>query len=78
MGDIRSVFLDFDSRPEPKTDRYCVKCQRDIKHGRPARVVRVRDARVLHPSDSGGEGEAYLVGMDCAVKIGLEWSVPED
>jgi hypothetical protein len=74
---MRSIFLDFDSRPEPKTDRWCVKCQRDIKPGRPARIVRVLEAQVLHPDDAGGAGEEYLIGLDCATQLGLEWSRPE-
>ncbi len=32
---IRAIFLDFDARPEPKTNRFCAKCQRDIKPGSP-------------------------------------------
>ncbi len=74
---MRKKFLDFDARPEPKTDRWCVKCQRDVKPGRPVRIVRVLNAQILHPDDAGEVGEDFLVGLNCAGKIGLEWSRPE-
>jgi len=38
---IRSVFFDFDARRDPRTKRYCAKCQKDIKPGAKARIVRV-------------------------------------
>lgn len=76
---MRTLFLDYDARPEPKTNRWCAKCQRDIKPGSPARVIRLRveDMHVLHPDDAGDLGEHALLGMDCARTIGLEWSRPE-
>lgn len=77
---MRKIFLDYDARREPKTTRYCIKCQRDIKLGQPARVVQVAPGfppYVLHPEDAGSAGERHLVGMDCAKRIGLEFSVPE-
>lgn len=75
---MRSVFLDYDARRTTKTKRYCVRCQRDLKPGQPARVVRVLEAMVLHPEDAGTSGEEYLIGMDCAKIIGMEFSRPED
>ena len=74
---MRQVFLDYDARPRPKTDRSCVRCQRDIKPGQPARIVRVLDAMVLHPDDAGAVGEDFLIGLNCAKKLGLEFSRPE-
>jgi hypothetical protein len=74
---MRQVFLDYDARPVPKTKRFCIKCQKDIKSDRPARIVRVLDEMVLHPEDAGDLGEDYLVGMDCAKLLGLEFSRPE-
>lgn len=75
---MRQAWMDYDARPQPKTDRWCVCCQRDIKPGRPARVVRILDFPwVLHPDDAGDLGEQFLIGLDCAKKIGLEFSVPE-
>ena len=76
---MRTIFLDYDARRNPKTRGYCAMCQRDIGVGASARVVRIRvsDMHILHPEDAGLEGDVGLLGHDCAKKIGLEWSVPE-
>ncbi len=76
---MRTVFLDYDARPQPKTKRWCSKCQRDIKPTSAARVIRLRvdDMHILHPDDAGDQGEMALLGMDCAQLVGLEWSRPE-
>lgn len=76
---MRTKFLDYDSRPEPKTSRWCCRCQRDIKQGSLARVVclRVNDMHVIHPEDANEEGDEHLIGLDCAKVMGLEWSKPE-
>lgn len=77
---MRQVLLDYDSRPEPKTKRFCVKCQRDIKPNQPARVVRLLEAMVLHRDDAADVGQDWLVGMDCATDARsrrgrfLEWA----
>lgn len=84
----RTTFIDYDARREPKTDRFCVRCQKDIKTGSPARVVHFVDGNVmaLHPEDEAlyaqvvnksGDGGMWLLGMDCARIVGLEWSVSE-
>lgn len=75
---MRMIFLDYDARREPKTARFCIKCQRDIAPASPARVVRVLDEMVLHPDDAGSAGEDFLVGLDCAKQLGLEYSRPEN
>lgn len=87
MTAIRTVFIECNARPEPKTNRYCVVCQKDIKPGRPARVaeweldtfhaIHVDDlgrarAEIIRPMDTG------LLGADCAKRLGLEYSRPED
>ena len=77
---IREMELDYDARPNPKTDRFCVKCQKDIHSDSKARKIRIYDGiRIIHPEDSGLflTWETFLVGMDCARQIGLEWSVAE-
>lgn len=74
---MRSVFLDYDARREPKTARYCIRCQRDIGTDQPARIIRVLDAQVLHPDDAGTAGCDFLIGLDCAQQIGMEYSRPE-
>lgn len=84
----RTTKIDCDAGPRPKTDRYCVKCQRDIKPDSPARVIHLIDDGglfALHPADEAlyvagnrrGDLGATLLGMDCAKTIGLEWSVAE-
>ena len=84
----RTTFIDYDSRREPKTDRFCVRCQKDIKPDSPARVVHLVDGNVvaLHPDDEtlfaqqgekSGDGGTWLLGMDCAKSVGFEWSRPE-
>jgi hypothetical protein len=78
----RTTDLDPDCRPEPKTSRFCIRCQKDIRPDRPARRVWLDDRRwatVVHPEDRHlvppeNLGE-WLLGMDCAKKIGMEWSV---
>lgn len=58
MAKWRTKFLDFDARREPKTDRYCIKCQKDMAPDQVCRMVHIVDggAMVLHPDDE----EAYL------------------
>ena len=78
----RTTELDYDARRQPKTDRSCVRCQRDIKPGSPTRMVHVVDGGnwILHPNDEGiyvsnaGDLGMFEVGMDCARIIGLEWT----
>lgn len=85
----RTKELDYDARRQSKTDRACVRCQRDIKPSSPARGVHLVDGGnfILHPDDEekyqqanprghGGDLGAWLLGMDCARQIGLEWSTP--
>lgn len=80
----RTKFLDYDARREPKTDHYCVKCQRDIKPGSQFRMVHIVDGGgfVLHPEDESAyasdAGDMYFfpIGTDCARQLGLEWTTP--
>ena len=86
---FRTKFIDPDNRPEPKTDRFCGRCHRDLKPGQPYRVIHLVDGGpyALHPGDEAsyqavtgtlgqhpGELGCFPVGMDCARKIGLEWT----
>lgn len=38
---MRTKVLDGDYRCEPQTDRFCVRCQKDIKPDSPARAVHI-------------------------------------
>lgn len=98
----RGKYTDPDFRKDPKTESYCARCQKDIKLGKPYRLVHLLDGGffVLHPEDEaafqagaevraehdgtplvndtrvgerGDLGEAKI-GMDCARKLGIEWS----
>jgi len=79
------TFLDYDARREPKTECYCVKCQRDIKD--PAnsfwvKLVEVDSAGpyVLHPQSVMGEAKDlgfFRIGADCAKQVGMQWVTKE-
>lgn len=78
----RTQFLDWhDTRRQPKTDNYCVVCQKDIK-SEPRFWIHGVDGcafNVLHPDDEhlyvsdGGDLGLHPVGPDCARRIGLRW-----
>jgi len=87
----RTKWPDPDFRPIPKTERFCYVCQRDLKPGRSAREVRweLDVGEVIHPDDWETAAEEIaarrqhpqalqvgLVGLDCAKRLGLEWSRP--
>lgn len=84
----RSEFLDFDARREPKTDLFCVKCQRDLNPRRVYRLVwmpKEWQPFTYHPDDvvdghveDADEGRiavvAHPIGPDCAEAHGMEWT----
>jgi len=84
MTDPRTKYIDPDYRRDPKTDHFCCRCQKDIKPGSPFRMVHCVDGGMsaLHPDDEAnyvtdaGDMGCFPIGMDCARKIGLEWSHP--
>lgn len=77
----RTHFTDPDYRKDPKTDRFCGLCQRDLKPG--ARVVQAIEADgehgcIVHPEDASAEElEHYkmLVGPECAKKVPPEYRI---
>ena len=74
---FRRKFLDYDARRKPKTEHFCVKCQRDLKPGQPFRIVNIHEgAYVIHPDGPQLDRDAgeWPIGMDCARSIGLEWT----
>lgn len=85
MSEPRTMFLDYDARNTPKTPRFCIKCQRDIRADRPARRVWLVEGEptVIHPDDvgaaalAGADVNEWLIGMDCAAMVGMEWTQPE-
>jgi hypothetical protein len=91
MNSIRTKWLDPDFRRDPKTNHYCMICQRDLKPGQPSRTIRYELDRyeAIHPSDWEQAAieipaarprygaDAIIegpIGMDCARRLGLEWS----
>lgn len=81
MSEPRITFLDYDARKDPKTDRFCIKCQKDIKPGRRVRRVWLKgggESWVVHPDDRHlippEDLDEWLLGMDCAKILGMEWS----
>jgi hypothetical protein len=79
----RTKNVDPDFRRDPKTERYCVVCQRDIAPERPAHEVMWLwdESAVVHPDDwhlipaedIGGSVHMGLVGPRCRRKLGAEW-----
>lgn len=81
MAQPRTRFIDYDARPRPKTNHFCVACQRDFKKGQAHRRVLCVSGEpfAIHPEDTHlvtGETEWHEIGMDCARKLGLEWTHP--
>lgn len=87
--ELRVRFVDYDARREPKTNRFCCKCQKDIKVGKPFRWVHLVDGgySALHSEDEeayvkwgGDRGDlgGHRIGPDCARQVGLEYTHPEN
>ena len=91
MTEIRRKWMDPDFRRDPKTGRFCLICQRDLKDGQPHRRVMYELDRyeAIHSEDweqaerqipptrpQYGHDSVLIhpIGMDCARRLGLEWS----
>jgi hypothetical protein len=78
---MRTKFLDYDARREPKTRHYCCMCQKDLRPDRPHRLVMLSpNMMVAHPDDYAGAPEfrVMVIGMDCARQLGMEWTLQAD
>lgn len=84
---IRTKFIEFDARRDPKTDFYCICCQKDLKIGQKHRLVYVGEGmNAIHPDDvqeylnqkvkSSLDIGPWKMGFGCAKKLGLEWTLP--
>lgn len=75
---VRTKFIDYNAHRSPKTDHWCFACQRDLKPGQPFRAVLViAGAMAVHPEGpqpTDGSEATFALGMDCARKLGLEWT----
>lgn len=78
---VRTAFIDYDARREPRTSRYCVCCQKDLKSTPLARMVYIKEFPfAIHPEDvdtSDASIGTALIGSDCAKKIGIEFTMKE-
>jgi hypothetical protein len=85
----RTKFFDPDYRRYPKTNRYCGVCQRDLKPGQPHRRIlyeldtmnavhgedwEIATAEITARRTARDPVSIELVGMDCARRLGLEWT----
>ena len=68
----RLKFIDFDARAEPRTTRWCIICQRDLKSSTSTRTVRALEIEAapysVHPDDEA----AYDAG-DAVLNTTLSW-----
>lgn len=77
-------FLDFDARRDPKTQHFCIKCQRDLDPTVPFRTVTVLSngsAMVVHPKGAQPPAESaqpWPIGDDCAYRLGVFWTHDAD
>lgn len=79
---LNAFDCDPDFRRDPKTQLFCWRCQKDLKPDQAKRWIHLVDGgnQILHPDSEGDyrSDEAdcgFLpVGMDCARKIGIEWT----
>jgi hypothetical protein len=88
METLRTKFIDYDARRKSKTDYYyCVCCQKDLKPGAKVRWVHCINGGLfaLHPEDEkryvyepASDMGCFPLGMDCARKLGLEWTFSDD
>lgn len=58
MATLRTKFIEFDARRDPKTDFFCVACQKDMDRAKPVRAVHMVDGgyHALHPADEADCG----------------------
>ena len=78
----RTIYLNPNYIKEPKTNSYCVRCQKDIKETSRFRMVHLVDGglQVLHSADESNyvsdQGDLYFhkVGIECAKILGLEYT----
>jgi hypothetical protein len=68
-------FIDFDARRDPKTDRWCIRCQKDLPSRMSARQLRallINGAPYsLHPEDEPGYDTGALP-LPSALQPGFE------
>lgn len=76
----RTLFVDYDARRTPKTEVFCLHCQRDILDIRRG-AVRVRTAPhgepfLVHPEDATAEDGWGWLGPECKARYDAAFIVP--
>lgn len=78
----RTSFTDADFRPKHKLGVQCYRCGKVIKSSQNFRVVHIIDpCNAVHPADDHmvqPNEDWFAVGMDCARKIGMEFTHAPD
>ncbi|UXS01677.1 hypothetical protein [Agrobacterium tumefaciens] len=87
MSELRKVFTDPNFRPvkQPLTETFCALCEKDLKDGKPRRYIcyEFETMSAIHPDDwekalysepANFYFKVLPVGMDCARRIGLEFT----
>lgn len=81
---MQTKYLDQNNRREPRSNFFCVACNKDLRANQPYRRVHLVNGGpfVLHPdcepsyvADAGDLG-SFPIGGDCARKLGLDWTHP--
>ena len=87
MPAYRTNFLGPDNRPNPKTTRFCARCNKDLKPGSASRWIFIFEGgmTVLHPDEvsrfdpEGQDVQGWFeIGPECVRRIGIEWTVAEN
>ncbi|HTV33792.1 MAG TPA: hypothetical protein VME69_11930 [Methylocella sp.] len=85
MPQVRLKFISYDARRQPKTSRWCICCQRDLKPNETSRLVYVTgDYQAIHPCDLNDREPQpsdigwKLLGLSCARRLGLAWTIKSE
>lgn len=81
MAEIRTQWIDYEARRDPKTKFHCCMCQKDLNPSKRFRHVYV-DGQMfaIHPEDLAkrpAEPDDFgwlFMGNDCAKRFGIEWT----
>lgn len=79
---LNAFDCDPDFRRNPKTQVFFWRCQKDLKPDQPKRWIHLVGGgnQILHPDSeadyqsNSGDCGCFPVGMDCARRIGIEWT----
>lgn len=79
MSEPRSHFIDPDFRTQPKTDRFCCVCYRDLRGACIVVRISLDGMWVIHPDDATDENsELAFVGLGCCKTWPAEFRTPAE